>query len=164
VGIFTRTFERAFGQSPHSDIGEEGSLNRRLCQSYSIEIRGHRGRRRDVSRVSWHSTWRSMRRKDLGNTHFPCAFFDLSLIPRDNNSIAYRFCVRHRDNKIDANIDRKYPRRIRHRSVNESYQAQMQSRSPSRPTTQTNVTLLQRMPCDGNDRQISQCVPLAFLS
>jgi len=68
VGIFTRTFERAFGRSPHSDIGEEGSLNRRLCRSYSIEIRGHRGRRGDVSpvtRVSWRVfTTRTTRRKD----------------------------------------------------------------------------------------------------
>lgn len=44
VGIFTRTFEKAFGRSLYSGIGEEGSLNRRLCQSYSAEIRGHKGR------------------------------------------------------------------------------------------------------------------------
>lgn len=83
VGIFTRTLGKAHARSltPVSvSTRGEGSLNRRLCQSYSAQIREHKDRPRIrywFPNVCPHSSACVTREKASKCASLPGTFFDL---------------------------------------------------------------------------------------
>lgn len=103
-------------------LRKEGSLNRWLCQTYSVQIRRHKGCRGNsgfLMRVGiFHHALRAER--SLSRIKFLRTFSSISFIRGNNMCTPVSRTIKVY--KIGANINRKYLKRFKHRNVNEGYQ------------------------------------------
>lgn len=103
-------------------LRKKGSLNRWLCQTYSVQIRGHKDRRCNsgfLMRVGiFHHALRAER--SLSRIKFLRTFSSISFIRDNNMCIPVSRTIKVY--KSGANINRKYSKRFKHRSVNEGNQ------------------------------------------